>query len=115
VSDSPLLIRNVTRAVHLVITGYGHWLPNDPRGSGSIKIRALKLKEHGPIHFGRKKLQPSRVELREFHRHAEAELKHPVLWFDEKMRDAIACGKASAARSTYDLGMRNSSKSRFTL
>lgn len=26
-------------AHHLILHGYGHWLPNDPRGSGSREIR----------------------------------------------------------------------------
>jgi REP element-mobilizing transposase RayT len=89
---SALFIGTVTRAVHLIITGYGHWLPNDPRGSGSSSVRAPKLRYYGPVHFGRKRQQPLRAELRAFHRNAEAKLEHPVLWFDEKMRDAIARG-----------------------
>jgi len=30
-------------AHHLILTGYGRWLPNDPRGSHSTDIRAGKL------------------------------------------------------------------------
>ena len=62
------MIRPVTIAVHLIFSGYGTWLPNDPRGSGSDEVRKLELDDLGPIHFGRKAEQPSRDELRAFHR-----------------------------------------------
>ena len=39
---------------HLILHGYRHWLPNDPRGSGSIEIRDEKLSDLGPVHTGRK-------------------------------------------------------------
>jgi hypothetical protein len=81
---------NTIIAHHLVMMGYGHWLGNDPRGSGSTELRAEKLEELGPIHFGRKKVQPSRKELCEFYREAEELLEHPMIWFDERMRIVIA-------------------------
>jgi len=90
--NSPLFIKSVIGAAHLILTGYGHWLPNDPRGSGSNSVRAPDLKRLGPIHFGRKKQQPSRDELRSFHQNAEAELEYPVIWFDDKLRQAVARG-----------------------
>lgn len=37
-------------AHHLILTGYGHWLPNDPRGSFSETIAAGKLIPAGDIH-----------------------------------------------------------------
>ena len=43
-------------AHHLVFYGYGHWVPDDIRGSGSTEIRSPKLEKLGLIHFGRKKL-----------------------------------------------------------
>src|SRR5204863_5255547 len=66
-----------------------HWLPNEIRGSGSEEIRKDDLKQLGEIHHGRKKIQPSRRELREFHEEADPLLEHPVLWYDEAMRAAI--------------------------
>ncbi len=90
--NSPLFIKSVIRAAYLILSGYGHWLPNDPRGSGSRSIRAPNLKSLGPIHLGRKKQQPSRIELRSFHRNAEAELEHRVIRFDSDMRNAVARG-----------------------
>lgn len=76
-------------AHHLILHAYGHWLPNDPRGSGSHEVRQEKLADLGPIHFGRKKVQPPREELREFRRAAAPKLEFPIVWFDDVKRQAI--------------------------
>lgn len=70
-------------AHHIILTGYGHWLPNDPRGSLSRKIRQSKFQVLGEIHYGRKKDQPSIQELRTFHAEAKKYLNHEVLWFND--------------------------------
>jgi len=36
-------------ADHLILTSYGFWLGNDPRGSGSDRLRQGKFAELGPI------------------------------------------------------------------
>jgi REP element-mobilizing transposase RayT len=82
--------RQTILAVHLIWTGYGHWLSNDPRGSGSSELRDPKLDPLGPIHCGRKQAQPPRDELKRFYRRAEPLLDHPTIWFDEAKREAIA-------------------------
>ena len=41
-------------AHHLIWTLYGHWLPNDPRGSGSRELLDEKFAPLGEIHHGRK-------------------------------------------------------------
>ena len=78
-------------AHHLIWTLYGHWLPNDPRGSGSDAVRDQKLEPWGEIHHGRKpaREQPMRRELREFHQQAEPLLEYPRFWIDEAKRQAI--------------------------
>src|SRR5688572_5490715 len=78
-------------AVHLVLHGYGFWLPNDLRGSGSTEVRKDELRQLGDPHFGRRPdwNQPSREELREFSRQAEPMLEHELLWFNAKYRRAI--------------------------
>src|SRR5436853_6967045 len=76
-------------AHHLVWTAYGWWLPNDPRGSGSHIIRNDILADLGEVHHGRKALQPSRVEVREFYEQAADRLKHRLLTFDARERPAI--------------------------
>lgn len=83
----------------MVWSGYGHWIPNDPRGSGSIEVRSPELEGLGPLHFGRKGEQPSREELRAFYKRAKALLEFEPFWFDERMRQATgeAFGRAAAA------------------
>ena len=79
-------------AHHLILPLYGHWAPNDPRGSGSMIFYNEQLDVLGPIHFGRKPhhLQPSREEVRDFHRRFKAMLQHNVFWIDDAKRQAIA-------------------------
>ena len=36
------------RAYHLILTAYGFWLPNDPRGSWSDFVRSWELQRFGP-------------------------------------------------------------------
>jgi hypothetical protein len=83
-------LSNTVIAAHLVLHGYGHWLSNDPRGSGSSEVRQEKFKDLGPVHFGRKREQPSKEELRAFYREAEQRLDHPVLWYKQRARLFIA-------------------------
>jgi REP element-mobilizing transposase RayT len=82
--------RRAILASHLIFTGYGHWLSNDPRGSGSTETRKDVLRELGAIHHGRKRVQPPRDEVRAFYRQATPRLDHDVLWFDDAMRLTIA-------------------------
>jgi REP element-mobilizing transposase RayT len=78
-------------AHHLIWTLYGHWLPNDLRGSGSAELHDEKFAQLGPIYHGRKpaREQPSRKELREFHRQAEPLLNFPRFWIDDAKRQAV--------------------------
>jgi len=79
-------------AHHLVFHAYGQWLSNDLRGSGSTETRKESLRTLGPMHFGRKPDHelPTRGEIREFYHEAEPLLDHPVVWFDDAKRQAIA-------------------------
>src|SRR2546421_12946447 len=36
------------RAYHLIMTAYGFWLPNEPRGSWSDVVRSWELLKFGP-------------------------------------------------------------------
>ena len=76
-------------AHHLIWTGYGTWLPNDPRGSSSHTIRNDVLAELGELHYGDKKIQPTGREIREFYAKATPLLKFLVLTFDEAARTVI--------------------------
>lgn len=91
-------------AHHLIWTLYGHWLPNDPRGSGSCSFIDDKLAPLGDIHHGRKPLSehPSRSELRNFQRHAEPLLTHRRFWIDPTHRKIMADSlKEAIGRHTY--------------
>ncbi len=76
---------------HLIWTLYGHWLANDLRGSGSGELREEKFDDLGPIHHGRKpeREQPSREELREFHKQAEPLLNYSRFWLDPAKRQVL--------------------------
>lgn len=76
-------------AHHLILTAYGHWLPNDPRGSMSERTHTPRIRELGPAHYGRKSAQPGRGKLRGFYRKAERRLAYPTLWFDSAERRAV--------------------------
>jgi hypothetical protein len=84
---------------HIILSGYGTWLSNDPRGSGSEFTRKDELDELGPVHHGRKRIQPPRKEIRTFYQNAEPLLDFPTLLFDESRRQTIgeAFGRAASA------------------
>lgn len=74
---------------HIILTGYGHWLPNDPRGSMSHEVFSPDLMPLAEHHFGRRKIQPSKEMLRTFFVEAQQRLKHPILWWEEAERQAM--------------------------
>lgn len=76
---NPLVI-----AYHLIVTAYGWWLPNDPRGSTSHAIATDLLAELGELHYGRKRIQPASSEIRDFYDRASDRLKHDVRTFSEE-------------------------------
>jgi len=99
-------------AHHIMLTGYAHWLPNDPRGSLSCVFRNPELRRLGEIHFGRRANQPGLDQLKAFYAEAQRYLKYPVLWFRNAHMRAIgqAIGEVVAAEklTCYACGiMRN--------
>ena len=76
-------------AHHIILTGYGHWLPNDPRGSMSRRIRNEAIRSLGDGHYGRRRKQPRSAELRAFYQGAKERLAHPVIWFEAPERNGI--------------------------
>jgi REP element-mobilizing transposase RayT len=89
--DKPLVI-----AYHLMWTAYGHWLPNDPRGSTSKTVTNPLLAELGELHFGRREIQPAIAVLREFKSKASQVLKYPVLKITISDFDAVGRGISHA-------------------
>jgi REP element-mobilizing transposase RayT len=70
-------------AHHLICTAYGWWLANDPRGSTSLEIRVESLAALGPLHYGRKAVQPPSRLIRGFYDEAGDLLKHELRTFDD--------------------------------
>jgi REP element-mobilizing transposase RayT len=66
-------------AHHLIFSAYGWWLPNDPRGSMSHRIRDEIIATLGERHYGRKTIQPHSTMIREFYENATGILKHELL------------------------------------
>ena len=85
-------------AYHLIWTAYGYWLPNDPRGSMSKSIASDVIADLGALHYGRKRVQPSAREVREFRKQAKNVLKYPLLDFKPSEFATIADALADAIR-----------------
>ena len=86
-------------AFHLIISAYGFWLPNDPRGSWSDFVSAWELYRFGPA----TKVSDARSYAHDphdvsFRRAAKHSLKYPPVRFDTAQRDEIAKGFGVAAR-----------------
>jgi len=75
---------------HIILTGYGHWLPNDPRGSMSNRVHAPRIGELGEVHQGRREEQPLPEQIREFCRQAQGALGYPLRWFSVRERSLLA-------------------------
>lgn len=86
-------------AHHLIMTAYGWWLPNDPRGSSSQEVRVEHIQGLGDLHYGRKALQPLSAELCAFYEQAQEFLKHPLLTFSDEDRAHIAAAFAETVQS----------------
>src|SRR5213078_2200150 len=86
---------------HLIITPYGFWLPNDPRGSWSDFVGAWELLRYGrattvTTHRSLAKV-PHDPDLR---RAAKRALKYPAVRFSPRQIRSIAKGFARAARES---------------
>ena len=75
---------------HLVWTGYGWWLPNDPRGSTSSCIMCDVLTDLGELHYGRKRVQPTSQVIRQFYDAAVPRLEFAQVSFTSEEVDQIA-------------------------
>ncbi|HEX4795774.1 MAG TPA: transposase [Humisphaera sp.] len=83
---------------HVIISAYGFWLPNDPRGSWSDFVAAWEL-----LKFGRASKVTTRESVarvshdRERRRAAKSALKYKPVLFSGPQARAIASGFAQAA------------------
>ena len=83
----------MVRWYHLIMTSYGFWLPNDPRGSWSDFVGSWELYKFGDA----TKVDTKRSLAHDPHDRAnrlaaKAALKYPPVRFDEKQRQAVARG-----------------------
>jgi REP element-mobilizing transposase RayT len=85
-------------AHHLIWTAYGWWLPNDPRGSTSHRIRQNVVTALGELHYGRKDVQPAGWEIRKFYKNAQSALKHALLTFSPNERQVICTSLAETVK-----------------
>lgn len=84
-------------ASHIILSAYGFWLPNDPRGSWSDFVGAWELYKFGPA---------TKVTCRRSYAHdphdssirraAKLAMKFPPVRFGDSQRNAIADGFARA-------------------
>ena len=88
--------RAIVIAHHLILTAYGWWLPNDPRGSGSPAVACDVIAELGKLHQGRRRVQPPSSAIREFYTQAGDVLKFPLVEFTSSEFPTIADGLADA-------------------
>src|SRR5439155_6865041 len=89
--------KEMVRWYHLIMTAYGFWLPNDPRGSWSDFVASWELYKFGAATKTHEKRSlahdPHDVQLR---RAAKQALKYPPVRFDEHQRQIIAQGFGEA-------------------
>ncbi len=85
-------------AYHLIWTAYGHWFPNDPRGSGSAVVLKERIAALGEIHYGRKRVQPPNAVVRRFYEQAQKLLSYPLLRFDPSDIGIVAAAFAEIIR-----------------
>ncbi len=80
-------------AYHLILTAYGFWLPNDPRGSWSNFVRSWELRRFGPAtKTNEKRSLANHPHDRELRLAAKASLvRNPVRFTAEQCR-AIGMG-----------------------
>jgi len=86
-------------AYHLILSCYGFWMPNDPRGSWSDEVRRYELLRFGPATKVNTRRSVAGIEhdfaLRAA---AKAALKHPPVVLTGKQARAIARGFAAICR-----------------
>ena len=83
-------------AYHLILSAYGFWLPNDPRGSWSEFVRAWELLRFGPATKTTEKRSVARRRHdQELRRAAKSALARPPVRFNGLQARAIARGFAN--------------------
>jgi REP element-mobilizing transposase RayT len=85
-------------AYHLIVTTYGFWLPNDPRGSWSDFVRAWELRRFGPAtKTTEKRSLASDPHDRRLRLEAKKHLSHDAVEFTGVQARAVGRGFAQYA------------------
>lgn len=96
----------MVRWYHAILSAYGFWLPNDPRGSWSDFVHAWELYRFGG---GATKVAAKRSHAHDphdaaFRRAAKEHLKYPPARFDDACRQSIGRGFARACEEfTFEI------------
>jgi REP element-mobilizing transposase RayT len=91
------------RAYHVIMTAYGFWLPNDPRGSWSDWIRQWELLRFGDAaKVNTRRSVAARPHDRQAREHAKQVLRYPSVCFSGRQALAVAMGfKRAIEESGY--------------
>ncbi len=91
------------RAYHAIITAYGFWLPNDPRGSWSDWIRQWELLRYGPAtKVATRRSLAARTHDPRLRQDAKSALRYPPVSFNGRQALAVATGfKRAIEESGY--------------
>lgn len=88
----------LVRWYHLILSAYGFWLPNDPRGSWSDFVASWELYKFGSARTTSEKRSLAHDSHDRSQRlAAKRALKYPPVRFESAQRNAIAEGFAQAA------------------
>ena len=94
-------VENDILAYHTIFCTYGFWLPNDPRGSQSIEVRAANLRRFGPA---TKTLETVSVAALshdfEVRRIAKEALRYPEVVFDGHQALSVIQGFGEMVRKS---------------
>ena len=86
-------------AYHLVISAYGFWMPNDPRGSGSDFIRAWEIFYQGRATYTSERRSLAHMEHdRELRMNQKRALRYDPVVFSRDQIAAVGAGFAHAVR-----------------
>src|SRR5438309_1500358 len=90
-------------AYHVVCCTHGFWLPNDPRGSKSIEVRARNLRVFGPATPTSETRSVARIPHdKEIRRAAKRALVYPEVFLNGHQAASIGRGFAEmVAKSKY--------------
>ncbi|MGE0376858.1 MAG: hypothetical protein AB7I48_06655 [Planctomycetaceae bacterium] len=88
----------MVQGYHLIITAYGFWLPNDPRGSWSDFVGAWELRRFGPAtKVNTRRSRASTEHDRQLRLDAKSALKYPPVSFTGEQALSVSRGFAKTA------------------